>query len=86
MRKPSENRLRVLAEVANGRVKRTGAGWAVCSQPARGSDLSQLRAALELGWIQTGYVPTDPIETVPATLTESGRDILARYWPDWTPQ
>jgi len=86
MRKPSEARLRLLAEVANGRVRRTGGpGWIVSSQPANGSEGSALRAALAEGWIATERAAIDPLMSVPVHLTDAGRDVLARYWPDWRP-
>ena len=86
MRKPTEARLRVLAEVGDHRVRRTGAGWVVCSQPAAATDIRALSAARADGWLSTDREPADPIESVPVTLTAEGRAVLARYWPDWRPR
>lgn len=85
MRKPSESRLRLLAAVSVGRVHRTGSGWTVSAQPAAAGESSALRAALDQGWIATERAVVDPMMSTRVHLTDAGRDVLARYWPDWRP-
>lgn len=85
MRKPSVNKLRMLTAVAEGRVRRTGQGWVYCAQPAAGADARMLTTARDDGWISSARDPIDPLESVAVSLTEAGRDVLTRYWPEWRP-
>jgi hypothetical protein len=63
----------------------SGTGWEISAQPA-GAASNALRDARRDGWITVSYVPADPYESVKADLTDNGRAVLARYWPEWTPR
>jgi hypothetical protein len=86
-RKPTENQLRALADVGNGKVLRTGAGWLVGSGAAEPGTARALNTARAHGWItaegRAGVL--DELGSEPAALTTAGRAILQRHWPDWTP-
>lgn len=79
MRKPTQARLRMLIMIRDGRVRRTGAGWSVCSQRADASDARQLAAIRDAGWLHTARTPLDEWESVTVDLTDTGRDVLTRY-------
>jgi hypothetical protein len=85
--KPTENQLRALAEVGNGKVLRTGAGWLVGSGAAEPGAARALNTARAHGWItaedRAGVL--DELGSTPAALTETGRAVLLHHWPSWTP-
>lgn len=85
MRKPSQAKLRLLADVGNGRARRLGSGWMLGSQPAASADARGLNDAHAAGWLHLDHEPSDPYESAPVALTAAGRDVLARYWPNWSP-
>jgi len=85
MRKPSETKLRMLADVGNHRVRRVGTNWMIGSQSAASADARALNDARASGWVHLDHEPIDPYEAVPVALTTDGRGVLAHHWPDWRP-
>ncbi|MGH3097933.1 MAG: hypothetical protein ACRDMV_18275 [Streptosporangiales bacterium] len=79
MRKPTQARLLMLTMIQDGRVRRTVAGWVVCSQRATAADKRQLTAIREAGWLALSRDPAAEWESVPVRLTEAARDVLIRY-------
>lgn len=84
-RRPSENMLRLLSEVANGRVeKRDGYRDSllfVRESVGTAADERALGALRYRGYVHSVYGRTGTRYMI----TDQGRAALQRYWPQWQP-
>jgi hypothetical protein len=80
-------RLRLLAEVADGKIWRTWYGWSIAGVPSTAAESRVLRGFREQNLIEPASSRALlELETEPVTITAAGLKEIAATWPEWKPQ
>lgn len=83
----STRHLRLLTEVADGKVQRTWFGWSVAGAPSTTAESRILRHFRDHGLVTPASSRAlHEAESEPVTITDAGLADIATSWPEWRPQ